>query len=237
MKRVLRHPAVRALGAWALLGYIRFALRTTRWEWVGADAIGAYMTGGAAVVAFWHEQLLLMPSAWVYARAERRRRGEQPGKLHVLVSRHQDGRTIGRMFEAFDFEVVHGSSGRDGVQKGGAAGVRALLGLLKGGAQVAITPDGPRGPRREVAAGVAQIAGLAGVPVLPLAVQTRSRRVLNTWDRMVVPLPFGRGVLTCGAPIHVPREGWAESLPAIQAGINAASDRADAACGLPARTG
>ena len=68
-----------------------------------------------------------------------------------------------------------------------------------------ITPDGPRGPPRVAAPGVAQLAAMAGVRVLPCAAQTSRRRVLGTWDRMVLPLPWGRGVIVCAPPIMVPR--------------------------------
>ena len=80
------------------------------------------------------------------------------------------------------------------------------------------------------AAGVAQLAGLAGVMVLPASAQTSRRKVLRSWDRMVVPLPFARGVLVCGAPILVPPDGWQDALPRVQAALNAASDRADQLC-------
>jgi lysophospholipid acyltransferase (LPLAT)-like uncharacterized protein len=102
--------------------------------------------------------------------------------------------------------------------------------LLARGEHLVMAPDGPRGPRREAAPGIAQIAALAGVPVLPCAAQTSRRRVLRSWDRMVVPLPFARGVMVCLPPIMVPRDGWETALPAIAAALTAAADRADALC-------
>ncbi|MGH7051648.1 MAG: lysophospholipid acyltransferase family protein, partial [Acetobacteraceae bacterium] len=99
--------------------------------------------------------------------------------------------------------------------------------LLAAGDHIAITPDGPRGPRREAAAGVAQIASLANVPVLPCAAQSSRRICLRTWDRMVVPLPFGRAVIVCEPVILVPREGWREVLPAIAAAMTRAAETAD----------
>lgn len=74
------------------------------------------------------------------------------------------------------------------------------------------------------------MAALAGVPVLPCAARCTRRRVLPTWDRMVLPLPFGRGVLVCGAPIHVPRDRWADSLPDIAAALSGAAEEAEALC-------
>ena len=128
--------------------------------------------------------------------------------------------------------MVHGSraNAAKGGEKGGSAGMLALLGALAGGDQVVITPDGPRGPRRQAAPGVAQLAALSGAPVLPIGAQTTQRRVLGSWDRMVLPLPFGRGVIVCGQGIAVPREGWEAMLPAIAAALTEAADRADALC-------
>ena len=77
---------------------------------------------------------------------------------------------------------------------------------------------------------MAQLAGSAGVPIVPCGAQTSRRRVLPTWDRMVLPLPFGRGVLVCGTPIAVARHGWEAALPGIAAALTQAAERADALC-------
>lgn len=228
MKRVLRHPGTLALGARALGAYLRFALRTTRWTLLGGEQLGRYLHATPAVFAFWHERLPLMPALWTMALGARA--GGARGRMHVLVSRHQDGRLIGTMMQGFGLDLVHGSTAKAGVQKGGTASLRALLGVLAAGDQVVITPDGPRGPARHAAPGVAQLAALAGVPVVPCAAQSTRRRVLPTWDRMLLPLPFGRGVLVCGEPIAVPREDWAASLPAIEAALTEAARRADSHC-------
>ena len=231
MKRLLRHPRTLALGAQALGAYLRFALRTTRWTLHGRDALGPYMLGGAAIFAFWHERLPLMPALWTMALRERR--SGPRGRMHVLVSRHQDGRLIGSIMNSFGVDVVYGSSARrraDKKDKGGSASLRALVGVLQGGDQIVITPDGPRGPARQAAAGVAQLAALSRAPVIPCAAQISMRRVLGTWDRMVLPLPFGRGVLVCAPPIAVGREGWSESLPHIEAAMTRAAETADALC-------
>ena len=157
------------------------------------------------------------------------------GTPRVLVSKHRDGRFIGTVVRRFGVRVVHGSSAkygtaRDVTEKGGATSVRVLLGELQAGEHVLITPDGPRGPRRRAAPGVAQLAGLSGAPVLPVGAQTSRRRVLPTWDRMYVPLPFGRGVIVCGKPIPVPREGWEAALPAIEAALSEVANEADRLC-------
>ena len=230
MQRVLRHPSTLALGARALGAYLRFALRTTRWTLLGAEQLGQYLYATPAIFAFWHERLPLMPALWTMALDTRLREGAPRGRMHVLVSRNQDGRLIGHIMRRFGTDLVYGSSAKRGAQKGGAASLRALLAVLAAGGQVVITPDGPRGPRRQVARGVAQLAALAAVPIVPCAAQTSRRRILPTWDRMLLPLPFGRGVLVCGGPIFVPRQDWAAYLPAVAAAMTEAADRADAAC-------
>jgi lysophospholipid acyltransferase (LPLAT)-like uncharacterized protein len=221
LKQFLRRPGVQAFLARLLGLYLAFALRTTRWTLHGEEHMARHAAGSPCVVAFWHERLPMMPMLWTLARA----RGASC-RAHVLVSRHRDGRFIGEVVRRFRLDMVYGSS-----SKGGAAGLRVLLGLLAAGDHVAITPDGPRGPRRRAAPGVAQIAALSGTPVLPSAAQTTRRRILGSWDRMVLPLPFGRGVVVCGRPILVERENWQTALPAIEAALTEAAEEADRLCG------
>ena len=222
MKRLLRHPTFQAAVAYVLGLYLWFALRTTRWTLDGEAHVAPYLAGQPVVAAFWHERLPLMPKLWDMTAA---RRSGGIVRMYVLVSQSRDGRFIGAVLRRFRLQVVLGSSSR-----GGATSMRTLLGLLADGAQIAVTPDGPRGPRRIAAAGVAQIAAASGVALLPCSAQISRRKVMRSWDRMVIPLPFARGVVVCGAPIRVPPEGWQEALPGIQAALNDAADRADRLC-------
>lgn len=226
LRRLTRHPTFQAAAAHLLGLYLALVYRTTRWRLIGGEHIdAAFAAHGTVIAAFWHENLPVMPQLW---RIGRRRAGLGTG--HVLVSRHRDGRFIGDVVKRFDLVMVHASS-----SKGGAAGMLALMRLLRGGAFVGITPDGPRGPRREAAPGVAQLAAMSGKPVLPVAGRSSRGIPLRSWDRMVIPLPFARGVLVVGAPILVARDGAESGLPVIAAGLDAACDAADAAIGLPRR--
>jgi lysophospholipid acyltransferase (LPLAT)-like uncharacterized protein len=76
---------------------------------------------------------------------------------------------------------------------------------------------------------VAQLAAVSGAPVLPLAARTRHHIRLRSWDRMIVPLPWGRGVLVCLPAMRVPDDG-AESVAAIAAALSQAADRAEMMC-------
>ena len=222
MKSLLRTPQAQAILASLLSFYLTFALRTTRWTLDGQEHFRPHGAGAPAVFAFWHEFLPLMPALSLIAR---KLPFYRPTPIHTLVSQHRDGQFIGAVVRRFGILPILGSSTR-----GGATGTRNLLGVLRKGELIGITPDGPRGPRRQAAFGVAQLAALSGVPVVPLAARTTRRVHLDTWDRMPVPLPFGRGVMVCGPAIHVPRHDWKDAIPAITEALNEAAARADLLC-------
>jgi lysophospholipid acyltransferase (LPLAT)-like uncharacterized protein len=220
LKRLAKAEFAQALIAGLVGLYLRFALGTTRWRLHGGEHVAPHIAGEPVIIAFWHERQAMMPMLWVLAR-----RGGARSRAHTLSSRHRDGRLIAGAMRWFHLDVVYGSSSH-----GGAAGLRALAALLAAGDHVAITPDGPRGPWREAAPGVAQLAGLAGVRVLPCAAQSSRRTVLRTWDRFIVPLPFARGVIVCEPTVAVGRDGWKEALPEIAAAMTAAAETADRLC-------
>ncbi|WP_159999998.1 lysophospholipid acyltransferase family protein [Roseomonas sp. 18066] len=222
LRKLIRHPRTQILLARLLSAYLGFCYRTSRWSVLGAEHLAPFAEANRPmIIAFWHERLPMMPMLWTLAH--RQFPGMAGWQPHVLVSQHRDGRFIGEVVARFRLVMVHGSTSR-----GGAAGLRGLLRVLKDGSPVIITPDGPRGPRRKAAEGVAQMAVLAGTPIVPTAAATSRHRLLPSWDRMMLPLPFGRGVLVCGPAITVPREDAAGALPAIEAALTAACDAADA---------
>jgi lysophospholipid acyltransferase (LPLAT)-like uncharacterized protein len=220
MKSLLRTPRAQAMLAALLGGYLSFALRTTRWTLDGQENLRPVAAGAPAILAFWHEFLPLMPGLLLIARKLPFYRATP---VHALVSLHRDGRFIGDVVGRFGIMPVLGSSSR-----GGATGLRNLLAVLRKGDVIGITPDGPRGPRRQAALGVAQLAALSGAPVVPVAARTTRRIQLNSWDRMSIPLPFGRGVVVCGPAMSVPRHGWEHEVGAIADAMNQAADRAEA---------
>jgi lysophospholipid acyltransferase (LPLAT)-like uncharacterized protein len=228
-KALLRRPGTQATLARAAGAYLDHALRTTQWTLHGAENLAPFVAGEPGIIAFWHEMLPLMSALWLRTRRQRLAEGHPAGRIHVLVSRHSDGRFIGEVIRRFGVDLVHGSSSKRGEDRGGQGAIRTLGAVLAAGDQVVITPDGPRGPKRRAASGVAQIASLAGVRVLPVgAASTRVRR-LPTWDRMAMPLPWGRGALVCGVPLAVAGEPDAV-MGEIEARLTRAADEAEALC-------
>ncbi len=225
LKRLLRHPAILRMLASLLGHYLGWALRTTRWQMVGGEHFAPFENGAPVICAFWHEHLPLMSEFFV-----RVRKNSPTTKVYVLVSRHNDGRFIGDVVKYFGVSVAYGSSARAGQERGGAAGAMTLLEALSRGDQVAITPDGPRGPRRKAAAGVARLAVLSGYPILPCAARSTPSRILPTWDRMILPLPYARGVLVVGEPMQFSDESRAVALPRITDALNAVAEEAERLC-------
>jgi lysophospholipid acyltransferase (LPLAT)-like uncharacterized protein len=213
LKRFLRSPRTQALIARLAAGYLRFVAATTRWRVEGEAEHAAFAGGPPCIVAFWHETLPAMPVFWLRAKS--------PKPAVVLASRHRDGQLIGLGVKNFGIGLAAGSSSR-----GGAAGLKALVTALRNGTDVGLTPDGPRGPRRRAAAGVAMLAALSGAPVLPCAAATRFAVPFASWDRMRLPLPFGPGRLVCRPFINVPRDGWQAALPVIEAALTEAAAQA-----------
>jgi lysophospholipid acyltransferase (LPLAT)-like uncharacterized protein len=129
----------------------------------------------AVVLCLWHGQMLPILCA---------HRGEP---CTVLVSEHRDGEIIARILAAFGFSAARGSSTR-----GGSRALLQLAQLVRDGHDIAITPDGPRGPRRTMAPGALLIAQRTGSPLVPLVAQASSVWRLRTWDAFEIPKPFAR---------------------------------------------
>ncbi len=140
------------------------------------------------IFALWHCHVFFMPLLRVHTR--------QP--VAVLLSAHRDARIVGVAARMRGVELVAGSSTR-----GGARAFLKLLQLLRAGRHVCITPDGPKGPARRVKPGVVHLAQRSGCAVVPMGLALTCRRQLRSWDRSVLPLPFGRVVITLGEPLWV----------------------------------
>lgn len=177
----LRSPMlIRAAAATGAVA-VRAWLRTLRYRYLpqgpNFDPTSPDFVGGRFAYAFWHEHILL--PAYQFARPD----------IHVLVSKHADGQLITGIVERLGFRTVRGSSTRGGVEA-----VRQMLDAGRSG-HLAVTPDGPRGPRREAQAGVVYLAAKLGLPLVPFGCAYARCWRAKSWDRFAVPRPFTRAVL------------------------------------------
>lgn len=190
MKRPLGDTLLLALAPRLAAGLIRVLRRLLRVEVLGEEAPRSFWQRGEHVIlAFWHDQLLLMVQGY---------RG--PG-ARILISPSKDGELIARTMECFGQGAVRGSSSR-----GGRAAFKAMVALADEPYDLVITPDGPKGPRHEIKPGVVQLARLTGRPVIPMAFAASAGHRFASWDRFLLPFPFARGVYAFGEAVHYRKE-------------------------------
>lgn len=179
------------------------------------DRSGLLTPGGneKLLFTFWHSRLAL--SAVAYQRIIHQRYASR--HLAALVSVSRDGGLLARVLELFDGLPIRGSSSRRGAQA-----LRELVAASRSGYDLAITPDGPRGPCYEVQDGVIATAQLTGLPIIPVSIRLGWKYQLNSWDRFEIPLPFSRCEITLATPIRVPREATPELRSQLRAQLQAA---------------
>jgi lysophospholipid acyltransferase (LPLAT)-like uncharacterized protein len=205
-RRLVRHDVFRRLLCWVIHHYIRLVYATNRWQVEGGDHPHELRRQGRSfILAFWHGRLLMIPMAW-----------QRLAPMHMLISAHRDGRIIADAVTYFGVQSIAGST-----RRGGTAALRAMLRRLQQGDCVGVTPDGPRGPAMQASLGIVDLARRAQVPIVPITYATSRRRVLATWDRFHLALPFGRGVFLWGEPIEVPEELDSAGLEAARRNFEA----------------
>ena len=181
------HRAAGLLGA-ALLRFLRFTWRVTETPHRFVATRRAARSGPPGTLYVqWHSRILLSSSTQA-------RTG-----LTVLVSQHGDGEFIVQAIERMGFETIRGSTTR-----GGARALLVIVRTLEAGRDVALTPDGPKGPRLRVQQGCVIAASKARAPIVPVAFECSRARRLASWDRFVVPWPFVKVAVVAGDPIEVP---------------------------------
>jgi len=152
-----------------------------------SNITGLNEAGQQYLIAFWHCHLLLM----VYSRHRK--------PITVMISQHKDGEYIAQTMRRFGVDSSRGSTTR-----GGTAALRDMVELSEKGWNIAITPDGPRGPARVAQAGVVLAARRTGVPVMPIAVISEKKWQLRSWDSFEIPHPFSRVLFVYGEPMVIP---------------------------------
>jgi len=185
------------LAAYIVYAGLRSLTASLRCVWKDSSGLHSGARSEPAIYCIWHNRLALsMRIYFAYVRERKQSTG-----LAALVSASKDGALLARILEDFGVQAVRGSSSRRGPQ--------ALLELTTWadrGYDLAITPDGPRGPCYIVQEGVMSLAQLTSLPIVPVSCELHPKIRLRSWDRFQIPLPFGKCVVRLGEPIRVPRE-------------------------------
>ncbi len=183
--------------AWLIFAVIRSVAFTLRYRWVNRTELFNGEPPGPAIYCVWHNRLALCLVAY---RSYARKRVHTAG-IAALVSASKDGAFLTGILECFGVQPVRGSSSRRGAQA-----MLELTTWAERGYDLAITPDGPRGPCYVVQNGIMSLAQLTGLPIIPFAYNLDWKIRVKSWDRFLIPLPFSRCEMNFGQPIRVPRE-------------------------------
>ena len=198
MRSILGNPFVQFLIGRTIGLYMLFVGVTTRWTRVNHAAVEPFWRadGGTLIGCIWHGRFSLIHKNWAFG----------PGipKAKMLISQSREGGIVAHTSRTVGAEVIRGSAAKRGQQKGGVEAMRAMARHIEGGGIIAMTPDGPRGPRMRVKRGPIQLAKLAGAPLMGVTWSTSNRIVFDSWDRFILPLPFGRGALIWTDPVAPP---------------------------------
>jgi lysophospholipid acyltransferase (LPLAT)-like uncharacterized protein len=141
--------------------------------------------GSPFVLAFWHGTMLL------------------PWYLHgnpsvvALTSKSKDGELLARLLKKWNYKVVRGSS-----SSGGEVALEIMIDYAKNNFSIAITPDGPRGPRHKFKAGAAVTSKKSGLPIILVGIGYQRKKILRNWDQFEVPLFFSRAKIIYSVPIY-----------------------------------
>lgn len=192
----MRSKAVQASLGWLVAAYMVLIKYSTRWTVERADVAAPVMGNGEGLIALtWHSRFLMLNSAW-------KKRFQHP---HVLISLSRDGALVSYTAQFLGLSTIRGSARKAGSAKakGGSTAMRNMVGALEVGGCIVITPDGPRGPRQRLGDGPLRLAKMTGVPILPCTFAVKNRITFKSWDRFVLPLPFGRGRIVWGTPVYI----------------------------------
>jgi lysophospholipid acyltransferase (LPLAT)-like uncharacterized protein len=212
----IRHPFLLQAIGFAVAWLVRLWIGTLRYRYrpLGGN-LDPTQPGfqGRYLYAFWHENILV--PAYHYGRRD----------IHVLISQHADGQLIAEACRHLGFRVVRGSTTR-----GGAEAIRQMLRLSRS-AHLAITPDGPRGPRRQVQPGVVYLAARTGLPIVVLGIAFESAWRMRSWDRFALPHPWSAAVCVTAEPILVPEDLGKDQLEhyrlRVEKAMNTATEAAE----------
>ncbi len=204
-KPLARSRVVKQLLATVMAWAVRFIDLTNPRVAGSHDLEAAISEYSPAIAALWHGQHLMGPAI-----------NPRKHRLVALFSRSADAELNALVAEKLGFGIVRGSGGRKGVhdhRKGGAQALIALKKTIERGCNVAMIADIPHGTPREAGLGIVTLARISGRPIVPVAIATSRRKVLErTWDKTTINLPFGKSAVVLGEPVLVPGDADQEEL-------------------------
>lgn len=171
--------------------------KTLKIETVGLDRVEELE--GGKILAGWHGRIFLATQVF-----------KNQG-VWTIISHSRDGEMQKRIFTKFGYNTIRGSTGR-----GGARAAVESIKVLRKGAMMAFTPDGPRGPSGVIQNGMLAMAQKSGAAMIPVGVSAKDRWLVKSWDRWMVPKPFSQGIMIFGTPLYVPANASDDEIERIR---------------------
>lgn len=194
--KTLRNNFLVWLVSWLGPALIWLLGKTLRISWRGRENLQEVRKSGQRVIyALWHGRLLILTFAHRWQ------------KVHVLISQHRDGEFVARTVQRLGFVPIRGSTTRGGTQA-----IFQMVSKIQDGYDLAITPDGPKGPPHKVQSGAIYIAQRSGLPIMPISASAKSAWRLKSWDNFLIPKPFSRAVIILGKPVFVSQNATENEL-------------------------
>lgn len=165
--------------------YIVLCYKTSKWSVVDFNK---QKHNHSTIYCFWHGRLAM--AAYSYYKKS---------GMNVLISPHSDGEIIKNTMSHFNFATISGSS-----KKNSVLSLKHIIKKLNNNENVAITPDGPKGPAHKINSNIIEISRITKAPIMPIAFSMSRNIILNSWDSFMLPFPFSKGVLIYGELITVP---------------------------------
>ena len=168
-----------------------FIYRSIQWTYlIESEKSDIFNNQKGMIFCCWHNRLFLGPHILPRNRT-----------ISALQSSHSDGMVTSTVFEFLGMSVILGSS-----NKGGMQAFRKMVKCMQLGESIAITPDGPRGPKEKVKDGIIKLAQITNSPIIPLVWSTKKFKIINSWDNFIIPIPFSKGVYSFGKPIYLKKK-------------------------------
>ncbi len=186
-KTLKKNKFALSLVAKLLYIYLRIVYFTSSWQFVFLDDCNKqkFLSQKGVIFAFWHNRLAFGPKIFTGHK-----------DIYALISPHSDGQLISDIVKQFGFGVINGSTNKNSVPA-----LRKIISKLHNGSNIVITPDGPRGPIYKINSNINKIAKKYNIKVIPVSCIASRYFLLKSWDKLMMPLPFGKIMILIGSPL------------------------------------
>ncbi len=221
IKKITNHPRFISFLGIILYHYSIFIGKTTRWKTVELNELNEVWQKEKAIISItWHGRALMLPYFW-----------NKKLPINALVSMHNDGKIISTLLKKYGFGVIEGSTTSGGKE----AAIKIKTSLEKNEA-ICIIPDGPIGPRMKMNDSPLYFAKKTGKPIIATTYSISNSFIAKSWDAMMFPLPFQKGIVYATKPYYIPKDASKEDLEKykleIEEEMNAITHRADKRMGI-----